>query len=616
MICPKYLLLLLLPFAAQAQVVAPLPTDAARGATPTTNTARRGTQATLPFFEDFTTPREGQPNPDRWQRSGALVNNRFPVAPPSRGVVTLDGLKANGQPYGSSSAYSDTDTLTSQPFNLNGFTASNRVYLSFFWQAGSIVGPAKTNSGTQPVALQLEFLDNAQRWQLVWEMRSTGERKAFRQKLIAIDQPQYLHSAFQFRFRSIGNLGTTRDAWSLDYIKLDRNRSVADSSYRDISTSAPLTSLLKRYAAMPYWQYNANPTPTNELNDRTTTTINNFDVGPAPTPITWSGTLQVLPSGPAATFLNGNQSLPASQQQAAIAGDVRGGSVAIPLSGEAKRIRHSIVLQTNEQDPLTIPNDSISRITELADYYAYDDGTAEAAVSLPALASGPASYFAYRIDLNKSDYVRALRIYPVLPNAAGRAITINVWDKDPAADQPAAQPKASKSFTIAAQAPGGNGFVEIPFDAPVPVTGTFYVGYGQASISQFVQFGLDLNSAPPANYLFYNAQQSWSATQTSPAGAPLMRPVLTNGVATAVADPRTAASIGLYPNPSNGIVYVQGRFAQATVSDALGRSVWQQPAAQAGHATLDLSQLPAGVYIVQLSLPNGLTVAKRLVLTK
>ncbi|MCC2545457.1 T9SS type A sorting domain-containing protein [Hymenobacter sp. BT175] len=621
--CPKLLLLtafalLSLPQPGAAQTVAPLSADPGRvtvrpAAVPA---ARRDVQAllTLPFFDDFSQQAEGAPNAQNWLRGGGtLINNRFPKAPPSRNVATFDGLDQNGRPYGSSSAYSDTDTLTSQPIDLGGLTAGSGVYLSFFWQMGSIVGPPASASSSRNVALQLEFKEASGAWRTVWSQRSTADTTKFKQMLLPINQAQYLHNGFQFRFHSLGNLATTRDAWSVDYIRLDRNRTAADSSYRDIATSRPLGSLLKRYAAMPVWQYNV--VGANELNDQVRTTINNFDKGlvspPAPTPIKWQGQVQVLSGGSPVRFLRDSAALVVNAYQFPLVGNIR--NAPLPVTPTAKRVRHSIQLLTNEPTAMTLANDSIGRVTELSNYYAYDDGTHEATLNLPALsAPSPASYYAYRIDLNRADQVRSLRLYPVLPNAAGRLITIHVWQD--ANGQPGTA-RATKSFTIPTALPAGQAFVDIPFDQVVPVSGTFFVGYGQPSTGQFVQFGYDMNSRVPDNYFFYGSFGGWQPTFTTPPGALMMRPVMT-GVITATADARVAASFSLYPNPSGGLVQVQGTYERARVLDALGRLVWEQPAARAGQPVLDLQVLRAGVYLVQLQLPDGQVVTKRLVLSE
>jgi hypothetical protein len=450
--------------------------------------------------------------------------------------------------------------------------------------------------------------DNTGVWRQVWVQRSTGVQTPFQQQLIAVTDARYLHNAFQFRFHTSGNQANTNDTWSIDYVLLNRDRSASSSSYRDIATSAPLSSLLKRYTAMPVWQYNANPTPTNELNDRTRTTLNNFDVGPANTPVAWRGTLQVLPGSSTATFLTGDRSLPPSQQQLAVEGNVR--NTPLPTSDAGKRVRHTITLLTNETNPQTLPNDTISRITDLTDYYAYDDGSPEAMVTL-----SPASYLVYRFDLNKSDLVRSLRLYLLpSPTASSRVLTIGIWDdKD---GKPAGLPKATQSYSVSAAPPAN--YVDIPFPAPVPVSGTFYIGY--AASGNFLQTGLDYNSTIPENYVLISqgpitaTSANWAAPTTPLPGAVMMRPALTNGIVTALADAATAAAYSIYPNPSTGVVRVQGRYKRATVLDALGRPTWIQPGAQVGQEELNLGSLPAGVYVVRLELPNGLLVTKRLVL--
>jgi hypothetical protein len=305
--------------------------------------------------------------------------------------------------------------------------------------------------------------------------------------------------------------------------------------------------------------------------------------------------------------------LAASQQQDVIAGNVR--ITPLPITPEAKRVTHRIAIQTNETNPRTLSNDTISRTTELADYYAYDDGTAEATVNLPALSTGPASYFAYRIDLNRPDRVRSVRLYAA-PMNASRVITVNVWDHDPTTNFPTTTPKASQNFTIPATLPAGQEYVDVAFAQPVNVNGTFYVGYGQASLGFFIPFGIDLNSVPPENYLLINSANAWSFTVTPVPGAPMMRPLMAGSIVTSNATPNQAATISLYPNPSAGLVRVEGRYARATVLDAVGRVIWTQAAAQSGQAELDLQNLPAGVYLVQFTLVNGQVVTKRLALNQ
>ncbi|GGG34409.1 hypothetical protein GCM10011378_08520 [Hymenobacter glacieicola] len=574
--------------------------------------ARRPAALALPFFDDFARQPEGQPDAQRWATAGgALVNNRYPRRPPTKNVATLDGLDAQGRARGPVSFIGDADSLVSQPLDLSALRASDNAYLSFFWQAGTIFGPPAP-SGSRPIALYVDFLDRDQQWQQVWQLRSPGDTTNFRFKALAVNQERFFHSAFQFRFRVSGYLFSNRDAWSVDYVRLDRNRTATDSTYRDIAISRALPSALKRYTAMPVAQFNQNPT--SELTDRTGTTANNLDIGPAPTPVTWTGTLEVLPGGPSSQFLTGGVSLDANSRQEPVVGNVR--TATVPLTSAPKFLRQRFRLLTNETNPLTQPNDTITRTTELSNYFAYDDGTAEASVTLPTASTGPASYLALRFDVNQPDQIRAIRLYPVLATAGGRTITLNIWDDD-GTGKPTVTPKATKSYTVPTSLPAGQRFVEVAFDAPVPVSTRFYAGYGQAASTQFVEFGLDLNNSSPPGYLLLNALNTWSVNNTAttyrPAGALMLRPVTGSTVTGTAAPAEVAATYQLYPNPTaGGAVQVQGRYVRAVTLDALGRVVWEQPAAERGQAQLTLPALAPGLYFVRLTLPDGLTVTKRL----
>lgn len=623
---PVFLFLSALPLAGRAQL-APLTSDPARAvqAAKPAATAQRGQALSLPFFDDFTTPLDGQPDPQLWLAGGgALVNNRFAVGPPTRGTAFLDGLKADGRPYGSGNSY--IDTLTSLPIDLSGRTAADKLYLGFYWQAGNLLRIPEVSTSSRNRSLQLEFKDANGIWVPVWVKPQTADsREAFRRKFVAVEQTRFLHANFQFRFRTRGSLSENTDSWSVDYVKLAPVQSVADSTYQDVATSMPLTSLLARGSSMPVWQYNAAANPASQLNPATYTTINNLATTNIPVPGRWIGTLEVLPSGPVATFTTTAPfSLISPQYQAKIEGDLR--TTPIPVTADPKVIRHRLQLITNEggTNPLTLPNDNITRLTELSDYYAFDDGTAEATVSVPppGLAS---NYYALRFELNKPDQVRSIRISPSFPSAANRTITVNIWDADPAnGNAPTRLPKSTQSIVLPDSMPAGQTFIEVPLPAPVAVSGVFFAGYGHGIVSTPLSINVDMNTVPAADAMWQFTRGFWEVKPTvSPATPPLyqgyalmLRPVMTNYVL-AVAPAAVAAGYSLYPNPSSdGLVQVQGRYARALVLDALGRVAWQQPAAQQGQPTLDLRALPAGLYLVQLTLADGLTVTKRVVLAK
>ncbi len=637
----------LLPFAAAAQLITgPLPADPTRAArvAPDQNPAQRPTALALPFFEDFTSPLEGAPNATRWQAAttsypylgniihyaggGAYVSNRLAVEPLTRGTATLDGLRANGLPYVANQpvSYGQIDTLTSQAIDLSGLTAASNVRLSFAWQAGGVVGAPTNNANSSPTNLTLELLDNSGSWQSAWTYTSRGSSTKFRQQIFTLSSA-YLHSAFRFRFRASGSRTQNTDVFGLDYIYLNSNRAANDTTFQDIATSRGLSSPLAPYTSLPVWQYNAATTP--PLNSSLTATINSLtNTGQTPTPISWQGTVRDLGgSGFNASWLTGGRPIVAAARQEVVTGSAA--TAPLPNSAATKRLRYQLALQTNETNPLTLPNDTLRRDVELADYYAYDDGTPEFIVGLAASNTNPFSYVALAFTANQPDFVKALRVVPIFNNTTTanggennqpRPITVAVWADNNG--KPANTPLATATGTLTNSATAGPAFQEIKFNPPVAVSGRFYVGYGQASNGLFLNYGLDLNNQLPTNTLFSNtlgaANDPWRPVTLSTPGAPLLRPAMAQTYLATRGQQAISAAFALYPNPAPAgtAVLVEGpAFRQAALLDVLGRPVWQQPAAEAGQTTLRLpARLPGGVYLVQLALPDGSTATRRLVL--
>ena len=623
---------------AQAVITGPLSADPGR-ARFAPSAARhpqlRGTAGpaalALPFFDDFTAPLEGAPKVLNWQPTGgAMVSNRLALAPLTRGAATLDGLRANGRTYSNAvaSSYGPIDSLVSQPIDLGGLTAASQVALSFAWQAGSIVGAPNANVNNNIVSLELFVKTNLSRWESVWTYTSQRARTGFRQQVILLNQARYLHGDFQFMFVASGNNSDNSDNWGVDYVLLERNRArgLADTTFVDVATSAGLRgntpsgglrSPLRRFTSMPVWQFNAAASPTSELNPKLGVNVTNLNSGPLALRTGVLGTVRLLPAtAPIGTWLQDVRNLPPVNPRL---DSVTGAANRAPLPATAtpKILRYTLALNSQETTPRTLANDTIFRDVELGTYYAYDDGTAENFVQLVPYATGQAGALAYRFDLNRPDFVRSLRLYPVFTAAdqLARSVTISIWDD--ASGQPATTARASKTVVIPAAAafPAGWQYYEVTFDQPVPVTGTFYVGFTQPSQNRNLQYGLDLNSSIAAGYFW--RRDNFGTWLPNPAalnrGALMMRPVMTNNVATAAASARETAAFSVYPNPAHGSVSIGGpAFARAAVLDALGRVVWEQPTAQAGQPTLPLPALAAGIYTVRLTLADGRTVGRRL----
>lgn len=562
----------------------------------------------LPFFEDFSTS-SSRPDPALWvDGSGVFINNTFPVNHPSVNVATFDGLTLTGRPYSYNGTQTTqngpTDTLTSRAINLGGYSLADSVYFSFYWQRKGL--------GEIPDAedsLRLQFLGSDGEWRTVWKEKGGVLNNNFTQTFIGITDRRYLHPGFQFRFQSFDRQAGAFDVWHLDYIYLNRGRSRFDRYIKDIATRQAVSPYLKRYTAMPLRQYLAKPLE--ETADSVTTDINNLFNNFNFT--TFRFRVQELVTG--RTVQDEQQSLsiliPSLSSQRKRARPVA--LTGVPATGRAV-LRYTFdVLTTDDQNP-SIPsinlrrNDTISGITVLDDYYAYDDGSAEIGIQT----NQRQARVALRFVANEPDAVTGVRIYflPYQTDQTNQLFALGVFGNERGV--PATRALYQKSFLLKYPT-GRNGFVEFKFDSPVAVKDTFYISFTQINETP-LPIGFDRNS-PFGNQLLVNLSTRWEA-YSEVRGVPMVRPVM-GGTASLVVTGREEPlpSMQVFPNPTSGeIRWDNEAIRSLDVMDAGGRLLYSIPVAS-GHRVADLSHLPSGFYLLRLS-DGKRTVVQKLVIQK
>ncbi|MER2997668.1 T9SS type A sorting domain-containing protein [Pontibacter populi] len=554
----------------------------------------------LPFFDDFATVNTS-PDPARWINGGVFINNRFAFEPPTKNVATFDGLNAAGQPYlANATSPGPSDTLTSQPVRLGALSPSDSVYLSFYWQAGGL-GSVPLKTVENAFYLVLEFKDNAGNWQQVWRQNATGQASGFTQVFVGLKDARYFHNDFQFRFRNIGRRSGLQDIWNLDYVELDKNRRKGVNTTRDIAISKPVTPLLKNYTAMPVHQFLEDPAAA--LADTVSATVNNL--GNVPGAISWRGFLKRANSATADTFLVEQGLIPANVRQYKIAGKPTIAKIALP--SESFSLVHGFRLNTREQNPLQAANDTTFRVTTFADYFAFDDGSAEAGFGYPA--EGNTTQVALRYELAKPDQVRGFRIYfpRVGTSTEGRILSARIWED---ANGLPGRVLHQENFEVK-YTEGNNEFYEVEFSEPVSVKDIFYLGWSQPA-NQFIVFGFDRNTNTPNSRYLWNSQSNWHP-DTFLEGAVMMRPLMT-GLALGIEDEDpVAATIELYPNPTTGMVQLSGPYKALTVFDITGRQVHRQQRNTSVNS-VDLRHLPAGMYTFRIETGKKI-ITKKLIIT-
>ncbi|WP_192820441.1 T9SS type A sorting domain-containing protein [Rufibacter sp. LB8] len=593
--------------AVNAQILTPIPQQENRATgspaafNPRIESVQRlaETSLPLPFIDDFSKS-EGNPDPSRWETgSGVFTSNRFAAQPLTIGAATFDGLQANGEPYSQvRNTFGATDTLTSKPIALGNLQPQDSVYLSFYWQAGGLLG-APGFSGNGLVYLQLEFKQANGTWDIVWKERGTGRKTDFAPVMLALKETNYLHDGFQFRWVSSGRMDGQFDAWHLDYVHLNKNRRKGQLTSLDVALTKSLPSLLRRYTAMPIWQFKQNPM--GETKEQVGAELMNLS--PFPAAVGWSGNIQNLETGEQTSFLN-QSGVVSSQARRTFAGTPPAALLGAQNSGTS--FKTTVYLTTQEPNAQTLFNDTVTRVTHLQDFYAYDDGTPEIGLSFP---SNSQVQVAYQFEVNAPDRLRKVRLYFTggTSNTPGTVLHLLLWADDNG--KPATTPLLEQRFTVPAAAQL-NDWLEITLDRDIPVQSKFYVGYRQPAAAPFVNVGLDYDGTSNGKLFWTNGGSAWTAV-TDVDGAWMVRPVM-GGIITSAPSEMAEASVFFYPNPATDFITVAQAFDRVELYVMTGKrvEVWQQ--VRAG-AQLALAHLAAGMYLAKAFKGNQIRTAKLII---
>lgn len=539
----------------------------------------------LPFFDDFSSHR-GHPAASHWSDSAAYVNSHFCQTSVTIGVATLDCLDSRGQLYRlpGLSPYGPADTLTSRPIDL-ATTASDSLYLSFFHQSGGL--------GDAPEAgdsLIVDFYDG-QAWHTVWSAPGRSQTD-WRQTLLPIREPQYLHRQFRFRFRntvspSAGDIMATNcDIWNLDYVLLDRGRTATDTTVRDVAFIRPPGTALSQFSSMPWAHYKLYSMF--ELGNIDFHFANRDAVDNQNITIYY----KVSGEGYADSVLIGANNYPACSEHHHSEPVTR---VIFPTNSADSA---EFLLETKLTASSAYPRGSntAGRTHKFADYYAYDDGTAE---------NG------YDVNLNGGRVAVKYETYAA-DTLLGADIYFNISSEEPLTNyfelcvwaddggSPGALLHSEPGFYPTFSA--GGEFTRLRFQRPVRVSGKFFIGWTKKT-PRHLSVGYDRNTTTTRKN-FYNLGHEWVASGYH--DALMIRPVFgRRGTATGTDDPAGEQADAFetplwHPNPVADRLHIsyprRGGPWTATLTDLAGRTV----AREVGATEIDCGKLPPGIYILTL----------------
>lgn len=610
----------------------------------------------LPFYDDFSRITT-YPSAIRWADTYALVNTDYAIKPPTIGVATLDAIDEKGELYANAGSFPfDADKLTSQPIRLDSLFLStprpiylsDSLYLSFYYQPqGRGIKPAKGDSLILEFHSPVEF-DTITTvsgttiepvWNLIWSTAggvsvdsfAVSENQYFRQVMIPItDSARYFKNGFQFRFRNKASLAnnfvpdwkSNCDHWNIDLIWLNASRSKNDTTIKDIAFADNAPSMLKNYHAMPYEQYTANFL--NEMKDTLSISIANLDNenknltykydvrknSEAPHYFYDGGGYSIMP------YLNNGYASNQSFARPSV------NYFFEPVLSQNTTVFHIIHTITSDPNPLFRSNDSIHFIQEFSNYYAYDNGTAEAGIGL----NNSAGSYVVRFKLNKKDTLRGMQIYfnQVLGQANQKVIDLIVMNDN--AGKPGQITKSLTGVTPI-YTDKVNEYQSYWFENALEINAAdfpgliFYVGWSQTSLEN-LNVGFDRYNDSHSKR-FYNIMGTWEQSSPLLSGSLMLRPIVGKanplGINTQVSKP----SLKITPNPvTDGYATItlpenwtkiNTQAIETCIYSSAGKLISKKQYSE----TIHMPELASGLYVIVLTNPNtGETISQKFILNK
>lgn len=532
-----------------------------------------------------------------WIDKFAYLNNTYAVDPPSYGVVTFDGLDEVGYPYNFiSTSAGQGDYLTSVPIDLAFRTdgtpwgVSDSLELSFWYQPQGLGNEPELND-----SLVLQFWSPSdEEWASVWFAQGSP-LDTFKRASIKIRTVNYLMSGFQFRFMNYGALNGSLDHWHIDFVQLKSN-AINDETLQEVAIQYPVNTMLKEYTAMPWKHFKESP-ESNMLDSVNLRVANSWTLSVAANTtkydVSESGTMLTT------VFADNATSSVAARGKLSIPIDVYQDAAWFYYDTAVSDTSAFFDVDFNFTGGvfLTKSNETFSLKQTFTNFYAYDDGTAEAAYGI----TGTQPKLAYRFTTPLSDSLFAVKIHfePSVNDVSLDPFILMVWDNAGPGGTPGNVIYEEPLLTTPKYNLGVNGYYVYQLSEKVLLNGTFYVGWKQTTSSR-LNVGFDKN-IDNQDKIYYNVSGTWA--NTSYQGSLMLRPMFDGAQPTGwVSNDDYKLFATAYPNPALSYLHITmaetGSFEYQLI-DLNGRVLVQNKFVN--RAQISVDSYAAGIYMLKVS---------------
>lgn len=531
-----------------------------------------------------------------WLDRQAYHNYRFAFEPRSLGVVTFDGLDENGYPYAIGSAITNyADRLTSKPLDLSVFDAGDSVYFSFLYQKQGF-GDIPEEGDSLVVDFYAKDLDQ---WFRVWSTNG-GPVGPFQVAHFRLTQEMFFKKGFQFRFRNYGSLAGSLDHFHIDYVHLRALSGYQDTLFKDFAFVYPVGSLLNTYTSVP-WDHFKN-SPNGKMNTAAELVVHNGSNLPennqnGSIEVSYEGLLEGAFGIPAQNLSGGDINY-APRTTYYSYHDLSGGYI-YDNTKLGTNVSFDIVAKASAQFPNFAGNDSTVGSQYFANYYSYDDGTAEAAYG----PTGNQAFLAIKYTAYEEDSLIAVRMHfvPSVNNVSNKLFLLRVWGDNNG--QPGAVLYEDEAFFPRQPQYGDsrNAFITyyLKDTMKLAVGQTFYVGWRQFDADR-LNIGLDRN-IDNKDKTFYSLNNGFNWSNSSFEGSVMIHPVFSTEMDAELGMHETVAlepDVKVFPNPASTVLNVQVEGHSDYTVELFGMDGKQLISIR--HNQLDLSALSAGIYFIKI----------------
>lgn len=427
---------------------------------------------------------------------------------------------------------------------------------------------------------------------------------------IRINDEDYYHDDFRFRFISFGRKSGRYDAWHIDYVYLNiRNASDRNTSISDRALTKPFTPAFNEYYAQPYSHFLTDPLThfskpffeANNLKDTVFSQVVNytsyFKIS------NYLGGIENVAFNTILDFEEPLASLPSLERATYQFVNLPNTSNFDPLADSAEV---SVILAFNSGDndedyysrykPINFfLNDTLRHTFNLSNYYAYDDGIAEYAAGLTTTGNRLAYGFAMKTD--SQDTLNGLFIY--FSNFVGEhSSTVEFFILDHDNGSPGAvlheqlvsvTPKPNNEFSLTP-------LFEGDIEKGVIVKDTFFIGYRQPTGAS-IRIGLD-KSNNTGHMMYDNTNGSWIQNDRV-TGSLMIRPRFGFGEVVITGLPEVPKPVTIYPNPNRGTFYMKGVVDDVQVVNITGQGVELLMEDLGEEKRITITGASSGLYIVR-----------------